>query len=56
MAVGLPDLLVYMYYFWSRDVKNGYYTETPEKYAKQNIQRFIYAVNQPFLRGNIQSA
>lgn len=55
-AVGLPDLLVYMYYFWDRDVKNGYYTETPEKYAKQNIQRFIYAVNQPFLRGNIQSA
>lgn len=55
-AVGLPDLLVYMYYFWDRDVKNGYYTETPEKYAKQHIQRFIYAVNQPFLRGQVQSA
>lgn len=55
-AVGLPDLLVYMYYFWDRDVKKGYYTETPEKYAKQHIQRFIYAVNQPFLRGQVQSA
>ena len=56
MAVGLANLLPYMYYFWSRDVKNNYYTETPEKYAKQQIQRFIYAVNQPFLRGSIQSA
>ena len=55
-AVGLPDLLVYMYYFWDRDIKKDYYTETPIKYAKQHIQRFIYAVNQPFLRGSIQSA
>ena len=55
-AVGLPDLIVYMYYFWDRDVKKDYYTETPEKYAKQQIQRLIYALNQPFLRGNIQSA
>lgn len=55
-AVGLPDLLVYMYYFWDRDIQKDYYTESPEKYAKQQIQRFIYSVNQPFLRGNIQSA
>ncbi len=55
-AVGLPNLLPYMYYFWSRDVKNGYYTESPEKYAKQNIQRAIYALNQPYTRNGIQSA
>ena len=45
-----------MYYFWSRDVKNGYYTKDPETYARQNIQRFIYAVNQPAVRDSIQSA
>lgn len=55
-AVGLPNLIPYMYYFWSRDVKNGYYTENPEKYARQNVQRFIYAVNQPYVRDGIQSA
>lgn len=55
-AVGLPDLIIYMYYFWDRDIKKDYYTETPLKYAKQQIQRLIYALNQPFLRGNIQSA
>lgn len=55
-AVGLPNLIPYMYYFWSRDVADGYYVKTPERYARQNIQRLIYALNQPFLRGGIQSA
>ena len=55
-AVGLPNLIPYMYYFWDRDVKQGYYTETPEKYAKQNIQSFIYAINQPYCRDGSQSA
>lgn len=55
-ACGLPNLIPYMYYFWSRDVEKGYYTVSPEIYAKQNIQRFIYAVNQPAVRDSIQSA
>ena len=55
-ACGLPDLVPFMYYFWSRDVENGYYTLSPQAYAKQNIQRFIYAVNQPAVRDSIQSA
>lgn len=54
-AVGLPNLIPYLYYFWDRDIKNGYWNDLPEKYAKQNIQRLIYALNQPFLRGT-QSA
>lgn len=55
-ACGLPDLIPYMYYFWKKDCADGYYTKTPENYAKQNIQRFIYAVNQPAVRDSIQSA
>lgn len=55
-AVGLPNVIPYMYYFWKRDVDNGYYLKTPEIYAKQQIQRFIYALNQPFLRSGTQSA
>ena len=55
-AVGLPNVIPYMYYFWDRDVKNGYYAGSPERYARQECQRFIYAMNQPFLRGGIQSA
>lgn len=55
-ACGLPNLIPYLYYFWSRDVKNGYYTKSPEIYARQAIQRFIYAINQPYTRDGIQSA
>ena len=55
-AEGLPNLIPYMYYFWSRDVQKGYYTLSPDNYRRQHIQRLIYALNQPFLRGGIQSA
>lgn len=58
-ACGLPDLIPYMYYFWREDIRNGHMgltEEHGEKYAKQNIQRFIYAVNQTYVRDNCQSA
>lgn len=49
-AVGLPNLIPYLYYFWSRDVKEGYYTESPERYKKQQLQALIYRLNQPWVR------
>ena len=55
-AVGLPNLIPYMYYFWKKDRANGYATKSPEYYAKQQIQRFVYAVNQPYVRDGMQSA
>ena len=55
-ACGLPNLLPYMFYFWKKDVDNGYYLKSPEYYAKQSFQRFIYAVNQPYCRDSSQSA
>lgn len=59
MAVGLPNLLPYMFYFWNKDIKSNYLGITEEysiKYAEQQIQRLIYSLNQPFLRSGIQSA
>lgn len=59
-AVGLPNIIPYMYYFWKKDVENDYLgvrTSGKEKYyARQNFQRFIYAVNQPYVRDGSQSA
>lgn len=59
-AVGLPNIIPYMYYFWRKDVDNDYMgikTSGNEKqYAMQNFQRFIYAVNQPYMRDGSQSA
>lgn len=49
-AVGLPNLIPYLYYYWSRDVKQGYFTKDPETYKKQQIQALIYRLNQPWVR------
>lgn len=54
-AVGLPNLIPYMYYFWKKDVENGYATKSPEYYARQQIQRFVYAVNQPYVRDRLNT-
>ena len=59
-AVGLPNILPYMYYFWKKDIDNDYLgiksSHNEVYYAKQNFQRFIYAVNQPYVRDGSQSA
>lgn len=49
-AVGMPNVLIWAYYFWKNDVENGYYLKDPETYLKQNFQKFIFRLNQPFLR------
>lgn len=54
-ACGLPSFLIYSYYFWKKDIEEGYYTDTPERYRDQEFQRIIYKLNQPYLRVN-QSA
>lgn len=54
-AVGLPDFLIYSYWFWKRDLANGYYLVDPTYYRDQEFQRIIYKLNQNYLRIN-QSA
>lgn len=49
-AVGMPNVLIWAYYFWRKDIENGYYLKDPETYLKQNFQKFIFRLNQPFLR------
>lgn len=51
-ACGLPNLIPYLYYFWSRDVAQGYYTKDPETYKKQQIQALIHRLNQPWVRSD----
>jgi len=54
-AVGLPSFLIYSYYFWKKDVESGY-TNNAESLKKQEFQRIIYKLNQPYLRSSVQSA
>ncbi|MBQ6627922.1 MAG: hypothetical protein IJH65_03820 [Methanobrevibacter sp.] len=49
-AVGLPNVIVWAYYFWKNDCLKGYYLKDPETYLRQNFQKFIYRLNQPFMR------
>ena len=59
-AVGLPNLIPYMYYFWHKDVEEDYLgirtSHNERYYADQAFQRFIYAVNQPYVLDGSQSA
>lgn len=54
-AVGIPDYLVYAYYFFKQDTENMTEEET-NKYRSQKFQEFVYNLNQPYLKGGVQSA
>ena len=49
-AVGMPNVIIWAYYFWKKDVNEGYFLKDPDTYLRQNFQKFIYRLNQPFLR------
>lgn len=49
-AVGIPNILVWTYYFWKKDCESGHFIKNPEYYLKQCFQKFIYRLNQPFMR------
>lgn len=49
-ACGIPNILVWTYYFYKKDCKEGYVIKDPDYYIRQCFQKFIYRMNQPFLR------
>lgn len=49
-AVGIPNILVWTYYFWKKDCESGHYIKDPNYYLRQCFQKFIYRLNQPFMR------
>lgn len=54
-AVGIPDYLIYAYYFYKEDSKNMS-EEEKTIFRDQRFQQFIYSLNQPYLKSSIQSA
>jgi len=54
-AVGIPDYLIYAYYYWQNDVKTNYVSDA-EVYKKQKWQEILFNLNQPYLKGGEQSA
>ena len=49
-AVGIPNILVWTYYFWKKDCENGFIINNPDYYVRQSFQKLIYRLNQPFMR------
>lgn len=49
-AVGMPNILIWAWYFWKLDIENNYYMKDPDYYLRQQFQKLIYRLNQPFLR------
>ena len=49
-AVGIPNVLIWTYYFWKKDCETGYCIKDPEYYIRQTFQKLIYRLNQPFMR------
>lgn len=49
-AVGIPNILVWTYYFWKKDCESGFVINNPDYYVRQSFQKLIYRLNQPFMR------
>lgn len=49
-AVGVPNILIWTYYFWKKDCETGYFIKDNDYYIRQCFQKFIYRLNQPFMR------
>ena len=49
-AVGIPNILIWTYYFWRKDCTEGYVIKNEDYYIRQSFQKLIYRLNQPFMR------
>lgn len=49
-AVGLPNILIWAWYFWKKDCETGHIIKNKDYYLRQQFQKIIYRLNQPFLR------
>ena len=49
-AVGIPNILVWTFYFWKKDCESEFIINNPDYYVRQSFQKLIYRLNQPFMR------
>ena len=49
-ACGLPNILIWSFYFWKKDCETGFVIKDNDYYLRQCFQKFIYRLNQPFMR------
>lgn len=49
-AIGIPNILIWTYYFWKHDCETGFFIKDHDYYIRQSFQKLIYRLNQPFMR------
>lgn len=49
-ASGIANVLMWLFWFWKKDVKNNHYMVSPEYYRDQCFQKVIFDLNMPYLR------
>ena len=49
-AVGIPNVLIWAFYFWKHDCETGHIIKDPDYYMRQFFQKLVYRLNQPFMR------
>lgn len=54
-ACGIPDIIIWMFYFWKKDIENNYFLVSPEYYLKQAYQKLVFRLNQKFYRDQTQT-
>lgn len=54
-AAGMPDIIIWLFYFWKKDVNEGYYLKNPDYYLRQAYQKLIFRLNQKFYRDQTQT-
>lgn len=54
-ACGIPNIIVWLFYFWKKDVEEGYFLRDPEYYLKQAFQKLVFRLNQKFYRDQTQT-
>ena len=48
-AVGIPNVLIWTYYYWKKDCETGYQIHDNDYHVRQAFQKLIYRLNQPVM-------
>lgn len=49
-ASGIANVLMWLFWFWKKDVEQRHYIKDPEYYRDQCFQKFCFDLNMPYLR------
>lgn len=49
-AAGIANVLMWLFWYWKKDIANNHYMVSPEYYRDQCFQKVLFDLNMPYLR------